>query len=104
MRAHLKYATRPALAEPVLRSSAALVLDTTHSSVLYSRRASDGSGGKQQTDKSRQPETTTLIHRTCAFLVSEPHLSLSEHVICQACVTDSWIFVHFATARFTYAA
>jgi serine-type D-Ala-D-Ala endopeptidase (penicillin-binding protein 7) len=40
VRAHLKYATRPALAEPGLRSSAALVLDTTHSSVLYSRRAS----------------------------------------------------------------
>jgi serine-type D-Ala-D-Ala endopeptidase (penicillin-binding protein 7) len=40
VRAHLKYATRRALAEPGLRSSAALVLDTTHSSVLYSRRAS----------------------------------------------------------------
>jgi serine-type D-Ala-D-Ala endopeptidase (penicillin-binding protein 7) len=40
VRAHLKYATRPALAEPGLRSSAALVLDTTHSTVLYSRRAS----------------------------------------------------------------
>ena len=34
---HLKYANRAALAAPVLRSSAALVLDTTHSSVLYSR-------------------------------------------------------------------
>jgi serine-type D-Ala-D-Ala endopeptidase (penicillin-binding protein 7) len=40
VRTHLKYAQRPALAEPLLRSSAALVLDTTHSSVLYSRRAS----------------------------------------------------------------
>jgi serine-type D-Ala-D-Ala endopeptidase (penicillin-binding protein 7) len=40
VRTHLKYATRPALAQPVLRSSAALVLDTTHASVLYSRRAS----------------------------------------------------------------
>jgi len=38
-RTHLKYATRPSLAEPSLRSSAALVLDTTHSSVLYSRRS-----------------------------------------------------------------
>ena len=37
---HLKYSSRAALAEPVLRSSAALVLDTTHSSVLYSRRSS----------------------------------------------------------------
>jgi serine-type D-Ala-D-Ala endopeptidase (penicillin-binding protein 7) len=36
---HLKYAQRSALAEPTLRSSAALVLDTTHSSVLYSRRS-----------------------------------------------------------------
>jgi D-alanyl-D-alanine endopeptidase (penicillin-binding protein 7) len=35
--AHLKYANRAALAEPSLRSTAALVLDTTHSSVLYSR-------------------------------------------------------------------
>jgi len=35
--AHLKYANRAALAEPALRSTAALVLDTTHSSVLYSR-------------------------------------------------------------------
>jgi serine-type D-Ala-D-Ala endopeptidase (penicillin-binding protein 7) len=37
---HLKYSSRAALAEPVLRSTAALVLDTTHSSVLYSRRSS----------------------------------------------------------------
>jgi serine-type D-Ala-D-Ala endopeptidase (penicillin-binding protein 7) len=36
---HLKYATRASLAEPALRSSAALVLDTTHSSVLYARRS-----------------------------------------------------------------
>jgi D-alanyl-D-alanine endopeptidase (penicillin-binding protein 7) len=36
---HLKYAHRAALADPALRSSAALVLDTTHSSVLYSRRS-----------------------------------------------------------------
>ena len=35
--AHLKYANRAALAEPALRSTAALVLDTTHASVLYSR-------------------------------------------------------------------
>jgi len=40
LKAHLKYAPRAALAEPALRLSAALVLDTTHSSVLYSRRAS----------------------------------------------------------------
>jgi serine-type D-Ala-D-Ala endopeptidase (penicillin-binding protein 7) len=40
IQAHIKYAQRSALAEPLLRSSAALVLDTTHSSVLYSRRAS----------------------------------------------------------------
>src|SRR5689334_10495362 len=40
MQAHIKYAQRSSLAEPLLRSSAALVLDTTHSSVLYSRRAS----------------------------------------------------------------
>jgi len=39
VRTHLKYAQRSALAQPLLRSSAALVLDTTHSSVLYSRRA-----------------------------------------------------------------
>jgi serine-type D-Ala-D-Ala endopeptidase (penicillin-binding protein 7) len=36
---HLKYAGRASLAEPGLRSSAALVLDATHSSVLYSRRS-----------------------------------------------------------------
>ena len=36
---HLKYAHRSSLADPALRSSAALVLDTTHSSVLYSRRS-----------------------------------------------------------------
>jgi D-alanyl-D-alanine endopeptidase (penicillin-binding protein 7) len=35
---HLKYAGRASPAAPALRSSAALVLDTTHSSVLYSRR------------------------------------------------------------------
>jgi serine-type D-Ala-D-Ala endopeptidase (penicillin-binding protein 7) len=40
VQAHIKYAQRSALAEPLLRSSAALVLDTTNSSVLYSRRAS----------------------------------------------------------------
>ena len=39
VQAHLKYSSRSALAEPVLRSSAALVIDTTHSSVLYARRA-----------------------------------------------------------------
>jgi D-alanyl-D-alanine endopeptidase (penicillin-binding protein 7) len=39
VRTHLKYASRASLAEPALRSSAALVLDTTHSSVLYSRRS-----------------------------------------------------------------
>lgn len=37
--AHFKYANRASLAEPALRSSAALVLDTTHSSVLYSRHS-----------------------------------------------------------------
>jgi len=36
---HLKYSSRAQLAEPALRSSAALVLDTTHDSVLYSRRS-----------------------------------------------------------------
>jgi serine-type D-Ala-D-Ala endopeptidase (penicillin-binding protein 7) len=36
---HLKYASRASLAEPALRSSAAMVLDTTHSSVLYSRHS-----------------------------------------------------------------
>jgi len=40
LQVHLKYAHRSALAEPALRSSAALVLDATHSSVLYSRRSS----------------------------------------------------------------
>ena len=35
---HLRYAARTSLAEPALRSSAALVLDITHSSVLYARR------------------------------------------------------------------
>ena len=39
VRTHLKYSSRAALAEPTLRSSAALVLDTTHSAVLYSRRS-----------------------------------------------------------------
>ena len=38
-RTHLKYSSRASLAEPALRSSAALVLDTTHSSVLYSRHS-----------------------------------------------------------------
>jgi D-alanyl-D-alanine endopeptidase (penicillin-binding protein 7) len=36
---HLKYANRASQAAPVLRSSAALVLDTTHSAVLYSRHS-----------------------------------------------------------------
>ncbi len=36
---HLKYANRGSQAAPMLRSSAALVLDTTHSAVLYSRRS-----------------------------------------------------------------
>ena len=39
IRTHLKYANRASLAQPSLRSSAALVLDTTHSSVLYSRHS-----------------------------------------------------------------
>jgi D-alanyl-D-alanine endopeptidase (penicillin-binding protein 7) len=39
VRTHLKYANRASLAEPSLRSSAALVLDATHSAVLYSRRS-----------------------------------------------------------------
>jgi serine-type D-Ala-D-Ala endopeptidase (penicillin-binding protein 7) len=39
VRTHLKYAARPALAQPALRSTAALVFDTTNSAVLYSRRA-----------------------------------------------------------------
>jgi len=38
-RTHLKYATRHSSADPALRSSAALVLDTTHSAVLYSRHS-----------------------------------------------------------------
>src|SRR5215469_12237499 len=39
-RTHLKYkAARPSSADPALRSSAALVLDTTHSAVLYSRHS-----------------------------------------------------------------
>ena len=37
-RTHLRYASRAAPGEPALHSSAALVLDTTHASVLYSRR------------------------------------------------------------------
>ena len=36
--AHIKYAGRASPAVPALRSSGALVLDATHSSVLYSRR------------------------------------------------------------------
>src|SRR5437762_3270671 len=36
---HLKYAGRASPAAPELRSSAALVLDATHSSVLYSRHS-----------------------------------------------------------------
>jgi D-alanyl-D-alanine endopeptidase (penicillin-binding protein 7) len=36
---HLKYAGRASPAAPALRSSAAFVLDTTHSSVLYSRHS-----------------------------------------------------------------
>jgi serine-type D-Ala-D-Ala endopeptidase (penicillin-binding protein 7) len=36
---HLRYANRASQSAPVLRSSAALVLDTTHSAVLYSRRS-----------------------------------------------------------------
>src|SRR5258708_29134243 len=38
-RVHLKYGARASAATPALRSSAALVLDATHSSVLYSRRS-----------------------------------------------------------------
>ena len=38
-RAHLRYSTRPSLNDPALRSSAALVLDLTNSSVLYSRHS-----------------------------------------------------------------
>jgi|SRR5579862_3194049 len=36
---HLKYAMHASAHDPALRSSAALVLDTTHSAVLYSRRS-----------------------------------------------------------------
>jgi serine-type D-Ala-D-Ala endopeptidase (penicillin-binding protein 7) len=36
-RTHLRYSSRPSLHDPALRSSAALVLDLTDSSVLYSR-------------------------------------------------------------------
>ena len=36
---HLKYAMRASAHDPALRSSAALVIDTTHSAVLYSRRS-----------------------------------------------------------------
>ena len=39
MPAHLKYAGRASAAGPALRSSAALVLDTTHCPVLYSRHS-----------------------------------------------------------------
>ena len=39
VKTHLKYAGRNSLAAPALRSSAARVLDTTHSSVLYSRHS-----------------------------------------------------------------
>ena len=39
IRTHLKYANRASLAQPSLRSSAALVLDATHASVLYSRHS-----------------------------------------------------------------
>ena len=38
-RAHLRYGSRPSLNDPALRSSAALVLDLTNSSVLYSRHS-----------------------------------------------------------------
>jgi D-alanyl-D-alanine endopeptidase (penicillin-binding protein 7) len=38
-RAHLRYSARPSLTDPALRSSAALVLDLSDSSVLYSRRS-----------------------------------------------------------------
>jgi D-alanyl-D-alanine endopeptidase (penicillin-binding protein 7) len=37
--AHLKYADHASAAGPALRSSAALVVDTTHSAVLYSRHS-----------------------------------------------------------------
>src|ERR1700748_1282473 len=39
VRTHLKVIPRASLAEPLLRSSAALVLDTGNASVLYSRHA-----------------------------------------------------------------
>ncbi|HVN44157.1 MAG TPA: D-alanyl-D-alanine endopeptidase [Steroidobacteraceae bacterium] len=39
LRTHLRYSTRPSLAEPALRSSAALVLDINNSTVLYSRHS-----------------------------------------------------------------
>src|SRR5215472_15175827 len=38
-RVHLRYSNRPSLNDPALRSSAALVLDLSNSSVLYSRRS-----------------------------------------------------------------
>src|ERR1700757_3961909 len=38
-RTHLRYSARPSLTDPALRSSAALVLDISNSSVLYSRRS-----------------------------------------------------------------
>ena len=38
-RTHLRYGSRPSLNDPALRSSAALVLDLTNSSVLYSRHS-----------------------------------------------------------------
>jgi serine-type D-Ala-D-Ala endopeptidase (penicillin-binding protein 7) len=38
-RTHLKYSSRPSLTDPALRSSAALVLDISNSSVLYSRHS-----------------------------------------------------------------
>ena len=37
--AHLRYSSRPTLNDPALRSSAALVLDISNSSVLYSRHS-----------------------------------------------------------------
>jgi serine-type D-Ala-D-Ala endopeptidase (penicillin-binding protein 7) len=38
-RTHLRYSNRPSLTDPALRSSAALVLDISNSSVLYSRHS-----------------------------------------------------------------
>jgi serine-type D-Ala-D-Ala endopeptidase (penicillin-binding protein 7) len=38
-RAHLRYSNRPSLTDPALRSSAALVLDISNSSVLYARHS-----------------------------------------------------------------